>query len=162
MNKDYFKDIYTDFFGVEGETQEVTDTKQIEMTNLIERINNLYIDDKSKNIFKNIIEYMRKYNEGIEKNYIPFRLIIESPGAEDKEISDILYQGALKYNYLDDKSMKVYSFYRYKSDYKFEDSFLIFQDLTGIKLVDTKDEQRFFYNLESFLKEKILEIHVEK
>ena len=153
MNKDYFKDIYTDFFGVEQETHEETDTKQIEMTNLIERINNLYIDDNSKNLFKNIIEYMRKYNEGIEKNYIPFRLIIESNGEEDKEISDILYQAALQYNYLDSKSMKVYSFYRYKSDYSFVDSFLIFQDLTGIKLVDTKDEQRFFYNLESFLKE---------
>ena len=153
INKYNFKDVYVDFFGVEQETQEETNEKQVEMTNLFDRINNLYIDDKSKNLFKNIIEYMRKYNEGIEKNYIPFRLIIESNGEQDKEISDILYQAALKYNYLDDKSHKVYSFYRYKSDYQFVDSFLIFQDLTGIKLEDTKDEQRFFYNLESFLKE---------
>ncbi len=153
MNKDYFKDIYTDFFGVEEETLKETNIQQQEMTNLIERINNLYLDDTSKNLFKNIIEYMRKYHEGIEKNYIPFRITIESTGAEDKEISDILCQAALKYNYLDNKSMEVYSFYRYRNDYKFEDSFLVFQDLVGIKLIDTKDEQRFFYNLESFLKE---------
>ena len=154
MNKDYFKDIYTDFFGVEQETREETsNTEQVEMTNLIDRINNLYIDEDSKNIFKNIIEYMRKYKEGIEKQYIPFRILIESNGEEDKEISDILRTASLKYNYLKDETIKVYSFYRYEKEYKFTDSFLVFQDLVGIKLEDTKDEQRFFYNLESFLKE---------
>ena len=154
MNKDYFKDIYTDFFGVEKETTEkISDTEKIEMSNLFDRINNLYIDDNSKNLFKNIIEYMRKYYEGIEKNYIPFRLLIESNGEEDKEISAILREASQRYNYLDDSSMKVYSFYRYEKDYKFEDSFLIFQDLVGIKLEDTEDEQRFFYNLNNFLKE---------
>ena len=154
MNKDYFKDIYTDFFGVEQETsKETKDAEQVEMTNLIDRVNNLYLDDASKNTFKNIIEYMRKYKEGIEKNYIPFRILIESIGDEDKEISSILQDAALKYNYLDDNSMKVYSFYRYEKEYKFKDSFLIFQDLVGIKLEDSKDEQRFFYNLESILKE---------
>ena len=153
MNKDYFKDIYTDFFGVEQETKQETNERQLEMGNLIERINNLYIDETSKNMFKNIIEYMRKYKEGIEKNYIPFRILIESSGAEDKEISDILYQTSLNYDYLEDNSHKVFSFYRYEKDYKFNNSFLIFQDLVGIKLEDTKDEQRFFYNLESILKE---------
>ena len=149
-----FKDIYTDFFGVEKqETSQETNEKQLEMSELINRINNLYIDETSKNMFKNIIEYMRKYKEGIEKNYIPFRILIESSGAEDKEISDILYQASLKYEYIKDDSKKVLSFYRYEKDYKFDNSFLIFQDLVGIKLEDTKDEQRFFYNLESSLKE---------
>ena len=160
-----FKDIYTDFFGVEEETKKELNQEQIEMSDLIHRIDNLYIDDVSKNIFKNIIEYMRKYKEGIEKNYIPFRIIIESTGAEDKEISDILYKASINYNYLDDESQKVFSFYRYEKDYKFDNSFLIFQDLVGIKLEDTKDEQRFFYNLESVIKEdkhKIILIYGNK
>ena len=109
--------------------------QELEMSELINRINNLYIDDESKNIFKNIIEYMRKYKEGIEKNYIPFRILIESSGAEDKEISDILYQASLKYNYIKDDSKKIFSFYRYEKDYKFDNSFLIFQDLVGIKFL---------------------------
>ena len=145
-----FKDIYTDFFGVE-EKQDTIENQ--EMHDYLKEIDNLYIDDDSKNLFKNIIEYMRKYHEGIEKNYIPFRIIIESNGEEDKKISNILNTAALKYNYLDDNSLKVYSFYRYEKEYKFTDSFLVFQDLGGIKLEDTKDEQRFFFNLESFLKE---------
>ena len=60
-----FKDIYTDFFGVENETLKETSQEQVEMSKLINRINNLYMDDESKNIFKNIIEYMREYKEGI-------------------------------------------------------------------------------------------------
>jgi len=146
-----FKDIYTDFFGVEEKKEELSEENK-EMGDLISKINDLYLDDDSKNLFKNIIEYMRKYKEGIEKNYIPFRLLIESNGEEDKLISEILQSAAIKYNYLEDKSLKVYSFYRFEKEYKFTDNFLVFQDLVGIKLEDTKDEQRFFFNFESFLK----------
>lgn len=157
MNKDYFKDIYQDFFKVENSTinvdKKLEDDNQIEMSNLIEEINNLFIDDDSKNLFKNIIEYMRKYNEGIEKNYISFRILIESNGEQDKTISSIFERAAKKYNYLDNTKIKVYSFYRYEKDYKFEDNFLVFQDLVGIKLEDQKDEQRFFFNLDKYLKE---------
>lgn len=153
MNKDYFKNIYTDFYGIESISKEELNLSDQDMSKLIEQINSLYIDDESKNLFKNIIEYMRKYDEGIEKNYIPFRILIESNGEEDKIISSILQQAAINYNYLKDKSMKVYSFYRFEKEYKFEDSFLVFQDLVGIKLEDLKDEQKFFFNLEKFLKE---------
>ena len=157
MNKDYFKDIYKDFFGVENSTIDVDkkfeNTSQEEMKNMLDEIDNLYIDDKSKNLLKNIIEYMRKYKEGIEKNYIPFRILIESSGQQDKIISSIIERAVKQYNYLNDFKIKVYSFYRYEKEYKFDDNFLVFQDLVGIKLEDTKDEQRFFFNLEKYLKD---------
>jgi len=157
MNKDYLKDIYQDFFGVENQSldvdKKIDNNEQEEMKNILEEIDKLYIDDNGKNLLKNIVEYMRKYREGIEKNYIPFRILIESNGEEDKTISSILENAIKKYHYLDNVSMKVYSFYRFEKEYKFEDNFLVFQDLVGIKLEDTKDEQRFFFNLESFLKE---------
>ena len=146
------KDIYTDFYGVESENKKNETVENQEMSDFISKINDLYLTDESKNLFKNIIEYMRKYHEGIEKNYIPFRLLIESNGEEDKIISSILHDASIKYNYLEDNSMKVYSFYRFEKEYKFTDNFLVFQDLVGIKLEDTKDEQRFFFNLESYLK----------
>lgn len=150
-----FNDIYKDFFGVENSTNKEIEIKEsnLDMSNLFAKISELYIDDDSKNLLKNIIEYMRKYHEGIERNYIPFRLLIESNGEEDKQISSIIYEAARLYQYLDNNTQKVYSFYRFEKEYKFTDSFLIFQDLGGIKLEDTKDEQRFFYNLETYLKE---------
>ena len=81
--KDYFKDMYTDFFGVEAgpkfsvkvikdektEQDEIQEqTSQEEMTSLINKINDLCITEESKNLLKKIIEYMRKYNEKIPKN----------------------------------------------------------------------------------------------
>ena len=44
------------------------------MVSLFTKIDNLYIDDESKKLLKKIIEYMRKYNEKIETQYIPFNL----------------------------------------------------------------------------------------
>ena len=71
MNRDYFKGIYEDFFKVEDtkELNQITknnnqETEQVEMTEIITKINNLYIDLESKNLLKNIIEYMRKWNDG--------------------------------------------------------------------------------------------------
>ena len=63
-SKDYFKDIYKDFFGVEtlpntdsfNENIEQNDTfkkgSQEEMTSLFERINKLYISEESKELLK--------------------------------------------------------------------------------------------------------------
>ena len=91
MNKDYFKDLYTDFYGVEAgpkfavkvirdkdeEDNEVVEkNNQEEMSSLFDKINFLNISEENKNLLKKIIEYMRKYQSGIEKQYVPFRLII--------------------------------------------------------------------------------------
>ena len=74
MQKDYFKDMYTDFFGIESLPKiEVKEKKeevgpQEKMASLFAKIDNLYISDSSKDLLKKIIEYMRKYHEEIEKN----------------------------------------------------------------------------------------------
>ena len=81
MNTDYFKDIYKDFFGVETlkeENKKIEESSQNTMITLFDKINKLYIKDESKELLKKIIEYMRKYNEGIETNYIPFNILIEA------------------------------------------------------------------------------------
>ena len=81
--KDYFKDIYSDFFGVEniineegteGSAFSHSDDKQEKMKELFNKINSLYISNESQELLKKMIEYMRKYNEGIETNYIPFNI----------------------------------------------------------------------------------------
>ena len=108
--KDYFKDMYTDFFGVESELN-VIDVKSEsqtaknnheEMTSLFNKINTLYITDSSRDILKKIIEYMRKYQEGIEKQYIPFRLIINgNSNTIIEELVNILYESSKYYKYID-------------------------------------------------------------
>ena len=64
MQKDYFKDMYTDFFGIESLPKiEVKEKKeevgpQEKMASLFTKIDNLYISDSSKDLLKKIIEYM--------------------------------------------------------------------------------------------------------
>ena len=77
MNKDYFKDLYTDFYGVEAgpkfavkvirdkdeEDNEVVEkNNQEEMSSLFDKIN-----------FLNISEENKKYKSGIEENRKSFR-----------------------------------------------------------------------------------------
>ena len=155
MNKDYFKDIYTDFFGVldnEGNKEEINKNNDYEeeYSELINKIDLLYIDDSSRNLLKNIIEYMRKYSEKIETNYIPFQLIIESNIKED--ITDILLKAVKKYNYIENLKYKELSFYKYDKNYEFQDNFLVLKDINGISLEDIKETQRFFLNFENYLK----------
>ena len=162
MNRDYFKGIYEDFFGIENskeltiEVENTTneETEQEEMTEIIDKINNLYVDETSKNLLKNIVEYMRKWKDGLEKNYIPFRLIVNSNGELIKEVENILYKAASTFNYLDSKDKHEISFYHYDKSYSYKDDFIILKDLVGLKLEDIKEEQRFFYVFENFLKEK--------
>ena len=100
-SKDYFKDMYTDFFKVEKEEEKEIEnnslekSSQKEMTTLFDRINNLYINEESKELLKKIIEYMRKYQEKIEKNYVNFNLILETNNSETKnEVIDILFESS--------------------------------------------------------------------
>ena len=107
--RNYFEGIYDDFFGVEKEksNEEIKKGSQEEMTSLFEKINNLYVTDDSKNLLKKIIEYMRKYDEGIEKNYIPFNIILEiNNSAIKNEIVEILSTSALYFSYIDKDKKK--------------------------------------------------------
>ena len=46
------------------------------MENIFKRIDELYIEEESKNTLKKIVEYIRKYNEKIEKQFISFNMNI--------------------------------------------------------------------------------------
>ena len=161
MRENYFKDMYTDFFGIESlpkiEVKEKEEEMgpQTQMASLFEKINNLSISDESKDLLKKIIEYMRKYNEGIEKNYIPFRLVIETnTDSITEEIKDILYESGKYFKYIDGDKKKV-SMYKITKEENYKDSGLILlYDLNGLNMFDTNDSKKIIYELESFLKEE--------
>ena len=156
MNTDYFKDIYKDFFGVEkNDAKEIkNESSQETMTTLFDKINKLYIKDESKELLKKIIEYMRKYDEGFEKNYIPFNIIIEVNNKETKEeIEDILSTSALEFNYIKNNTKKDISLYDLETDIEFEKyGFITLTNLSGINLEDSSDQNKFFNGFEEFLK----------
>lgn len=160
MRENYFKDMYTDFFGIESlpkiEVKEEEKDKgpQQEMASLFLKINNLMVSDESKELLKKIIEYMRKYHEKIETNYIPFRLIMESnTDTTIHEINDILYSAGKYFDYINDKQ-KVISLYKITKEENYLDyGFILLHDLNGLNMYDDKDSKKIIYELDSFLKE---------
>ena len=74
MNNLYFNDIYNDFFKVEK--KEITEEEK-DNNIVLENIDNLYLDNESKNLFKQILNYMEKYHNKEERNYINFNIIIK-------------------------------------------------------------------------------------
>ena len=161
MKQDYFKDIYTDFFGIESLPKiEVKEKKeevgpQEEMVSLFLKIDNLYVSDEAKDLLKKMIEYMRKYHEGIEKNYVPFRIIVRSnTDTLIHEINDILYTAGEYFKYILPKQ-KVLSLFKIIKDEKYSDyGFLLLHDLSGINMHDDKENREFIYEIETFLKEE--------
>ncbi|MBQ9181222.1 MAG: AAA family ATPase [Bacilli bacterium] len=158
MNReDFLKDIYKDFFGVETKTNlEKSESKkgsQEEMTNLFERIDNLYITIESKELLKKIIEYMRKYNEKLEKVYIPFRITIEANNDQiKKELQEILFESVKYFSYVKDNKRKDISLFKIEKEINFDSGFITLNDLDGLNLEDNKVKIKFFYSLEEYLK----------
>lgn len=156
MNKDYFKDIYKDFFGVDSldnNSEEIKESSQDIMTTLFDKINNLYVNDESKELLKKIIEYMRKYKEGLETNYIPFNIIIETNNKETKE--DLLYileQSSTFFNYIKNNTKKNISLINFEKDISFDKyGFISITNIKGLNNIELNDQQVFFYNLEDYL-----------
>ena len=56
------------------ETSITKEQKDEQMKKFFEAIEKIQITDESKITLKKIIEYARKYNEGITKTYIPFNI----------------------------------------------------------------------------------------
>ena len=162
MKEDYFKDIYKDFFGIESvpkievkkEEEKEKVGPQEEMASLLLKINNLNIDNDAKDLLKKIIEYMRKYNEGIETNYIPFRVVIKTnTDTLVHNINDILFTAGQYFEYIDTKQ-KVLSLYKINKEEDYHDyGFLLIHDLNGLNVLDDRDIKTFIYDLDTYLKE---------
>ena len=131
MNKeDILKNVYEDFFGI-GKIEKENEKLQEDIRNLkgidieknsmpeiqmpelsaenknklmeasFKKIDELYITDESKEILKKIIEYIRKYNEKIEKQFISFNMCIYCDNTETAyDILDVLNQNINYFKYM--------------------------------------------------------------
>ena len=155
-NKDYFKDIYQDFFGVESldtKSEEIKKGSQEIMTTLFDKINKLYINDESKELLKKIIEYMRKYDEKIETNYIPFNIIIEINNSETKdELLNIIEQSSIHFNYIKNNTKKTISLIDLEKDIDFSKyGFMTITNIKGLTNIELSEQQKFYNTLEDNL-----------
>ena len=201
-NRNFFKDVYDDFFGIEkikkenekmrqelginedypsielekskdnGAEAVITvhknkEDKDIKMTDFFDRIDKLFIKQESKETLKKIIQYQRKYNEGLEKEYITFNICLYLKDRENIDaIIKIITEASLYFEYIKMGNTVETSFYdlekvdEIEKIYSEENSFIVLKDFEGLVGADSKFQERILHRLEekTLEKEKFLTI----
>lgn len=183
IDKGFFEGMYDDFFGIRkiqndliNENQEIpeikvkSETEKVELTKenkdkkmaeLFERIDDLYITEESKNTLKKMIEYMRKYNEGMQDRFISFDMCIYSKdnNAID-EIGKIILEAAVFFDYLESERIAKASLLNLENVnqvvevYKSKLGMAMFSNMEIFNTLDEKEKLRFVLGMEQIMKEQ--------
>lgn len=198
-NKNFLKDVYDDFFGIEKlkreneklaaelnikddyptieiekvqeensnigiETvneEELKEIKDNQMAKFFEEIEKTYITEESKNTLKKMIEYMRKYSEKLEKQYIPFNICIYSDNKETiYKIVDIINDAAMFFNYVKrGKEIEVSLYDLEKPEqieeiYSSKNSIILLRDFEGFISKEQIFKDNFLHKLEEIIEKK--------
>ena len=186
---DILKNIYDDFFGanltskkedeltnrineeLNAEIPEINveaNEKTIEKNDVqkffeesLKKIDELYIDQKSKEILKKIIEYIRKYNEGIEKNFISFNMCIFAKNKENiQEILHILNDNINYFNYLPQGDIGLTSFYNIENAkdideiYSSDNNIIVFESFNAFDTKEQNEKEKIIYKIKENISDK--------
>lgn len=140
--------------------EKIKETKDEFMLKAFEKLEKLYITDQSKNTLKKIIEYMRKYSEGIEKQYIPFNMCIYSNNKETMySIIDMISDATTFFSYTKRGTTIETSFYNLEKPeqieniYSKENSVIVLKDFEGFSVKEKEFKDRFLHNMKEKLEE---------
>ena len=162
MDNKYFSDIYNDFFKIEKKELEVKEESINERVVL--DIDNLYLDNESKNLLKQILEYMDKFLKKDENNYINFNIIVNGNNTETvNSIADILLKNAYNSHYIDSNNVYELSLYDLNNKVDINDIYnkngvIVIKDLNSLLMQDENNRKMFFYNLKNNLFKKKITI----
>lgn len=158
MNKDYLADVYKDFF--ESPLVEVSNEEKVEDTFDFEKIDSLLIEEESKELFKKIVDYMRRYHAKEEERYLDFPVCVESNNKETIHmIEELLHQAISSYQYVGSGKV-VLSFYEVDSLEKvkecFQKGFIVIRDIKALESKDENFKKLFFHVLEENYHHKMI------
>ena len=186
--KDILKNVYDDFFGIskkkeeqelnnqikeslDADTIEINIPQEKEIANnfdadkmlkqSFEKIDRIYIDEKSKETLKKIIEYIRKYNEGIEKNFISFNMCIFSKSREtEQEILHILNDNINFFGYLPKGDIGLTSFFDIESAknideiYSSDNNIIVLENPNAFDTKDQSEKEKIIYKINQNMADK--------
>ncbi len=158
MDNKYFNEIYDDFFTVNKESSVSEESNNDFDYNL--EIDNLYLDDESKSLLKQIIEYMDKYSKGEETNYINFNIIFECKTKECRnKIIDIIKKSVDKTQYVLNNNVYNLSLFELNNKINtielYENNGIIsINDLSSVTMQSDNNKKIFFYNMGLTLNKK--------
>ena len=153
MKSNFLDDVYRDFFGIETkkEKSQIFEEKKdidLNMSNIFSDINNLWITNESKELLKKIIEYMRKYNEKMESNFIPFNISINSDDEElINNICIIINNANQLFGYLDGNLKKISLSKLENEKDNFYSKIILLTNLKSIELEDIKAKENLSLEL---------------
>ena len=161
MERKIMNDVYRDFFdsNLIGE-ESAFKIEETEVEENIINIDDLYINDESKELLMKIILYMEKYNSKEESNYITFNITLESTDKTTiNNVGNLLRYYSNKYNYCTSNKLKEISFYEIDkvdsiNNIYSTNSVISFMDLDALNMNDTNFIKKFIYNLKENLDDK--------
>ena len=184
--KDILKSVYDDFFGISEkhkEDDELTmkikqelnadfpkielperqDEKQSQklMEESFKKIDELYIDEKSKEILKKILEYIRKYHENIEKNFISFNMCIFAKNKQTIEtILRILNDNINYFSYLPHGDIGLTSFFDIENSknvdeiYSSDNNIIVFENPNAFDTKEQSEKEKILYKINQNIADK--------
>ena len=124
------------------------------------KIDELHIKDESKSLLKKMIEYIRKYNEKIEKQFISFNMCIFSESEETKkDILDVLNQNINYFSYMKKGNAGVVSFYDVDKAEKLDEIYssnhnvIAFESAKAIDLKSQEDKEKILKKKKNKIKD---------
>lgn len=134
--------------------------EQATLKMLLEKIDELYITDESKETLNKIVKYMDKYYKKETKQYIPFNLIIYCDNKETLySIADILKVSSESFGYIKKGESIEASLYALEKVDQIEDiydaknSIIIIKDIEGLIAKEQLFKDRFISDLENKIEE---------
>ena len=128
--------------------------KQAKLEEFYDRVEEAHLTDESKLVLKKMIDYARKYKEGIVKDYIPFNMRIYTNDDETLySIVNIIIDSFYYYDYMKNDEAVERSFFVVDDDasnitdlYNAQTSLVVFKDVDGLN------------NKEKAIKDKLLNV----
>ena len=170
---DILKGMYEDFFGVNKLSKEIEnldkeyneidrkdhaktkEQKDEKMKEIFNKIDALYIEEKSKELLKKISEYIRKYNEKIEKQYISFDMCIYTNNKETvNEIASIINELVNYFSYIEQGEIQEETLYdlekieQLNEIYNSKSNVILFKDFEAIEKKDENFKEKFLFKLD--------------
>lgn len=157
MHKYDLESIYEDFFGnnalLEEKEETLKENNDVNIEDIVSEINELYLDDKSKELLIKIINYIKLYSQDKENKYIPFNIIITSDNKEaTSNIISILKKVSNYYNYIDKTTLENISLYKIEkssniNEYYNKNGIISIYDLPVLERKESEYKKNFIFNL---------------
>ena len=119
--------------------KEIAVQKTLKLKEFFKRIENAQLEDESKFVLKKMINYAKKYSDGIVKNYIPFNMRIYADNDETLyDIIKIIIDSFTCFGYMKNEEFVERSFYIVEEGnhitdlYNNNNSLVIFKDVNGL------------------------------